>query len=72
MPNGGIHHCGSCKHFDQVPNICKLRKEEILSNKWTTCKSWNEHHRVPFGPIYSIVCEVKDNAGSYHDVPYIL
>lgn len=72
MPNGGIHHCVSCKQFEEIQSICKLRKEEILSSKWTTCKSWNEHHRVPLGPIYSIVCEVKDKAGSYHDVPYIL
>ena len=72
MPNGGIHHCGNCKHFEEIQSICKLRKEEILSSKWTTCKSWNEHHRVPLGPIYSIICEVKDKVGSYHDVPYIL
>jgi len=72
MPNGGIHHCGSCKHFKEIQSVCKLRKEEILSSKWTTCKSWNEPHRVPFGPIHAIVCEVKDKAGSYKDVPYIL
>jgi ADP-ribosylglycohydrolase len=72
MPNGGIHHCGSCKHFEEVQSSCKLRKEEILSSHWTTCRSWNEHHRVPFGPMYSIVCEVKDKKGSYHNVPYIL
>jgi ADP-ribosyl-[dinitrogen reductase] hydrolase len=72
MPNGGMHHCGSCKHFEEIQCICKLRKEEILSSKWTTCKSWNEPHRVPLGPIYAIVCEVKNKIGSYKDVPYIL
>jgi hypothetical protein len=25
---------------------------------------------VPNGPIFAIVCEVKDGAGSYIDIPY--
>lgn len=70
MPNGGIHHCGNCKHFN-IP-FCRLRAEEITSSHWTTCRSWNESHRVPYGTLYSIVCEVKNKAGSYHDVPYYL
>lgn len=72
MPNGGIHHCGNCKHFEDIQSNCKLRNEKIHSSHWTTCLSWNEMHRVPKGTMFAILCEVKEKAGSYHDVPYIL
>ena len=72
MPNGGIHHCGNCKHFEDVQSNCKLRHEKILSSHWTTCLSWNEMHRVPRGSMWAIVCEVKNGVGKYSDIPYYL
>jgi hypothetical protein len=72
MPIGGIHHCGNCKHFEDVQSICKLRHEEILSSHWTTCLSWNEMHRVPKGAMCAIACEVKSGVGTYSDIPYYL
>jgi ADP-ribosyl-[dinitrogen reductase] hydrolase len=72
MPNGGIHHCGNCKHFEEIQNYCKLRKEKISSSHWTTCLSWNEMHRVPKGALLAIVCEVKSGVGTYSDIPYYL
>lgn len=72
MPNGGIHHCGNCKHFTESQSICKLRNEKIYSSHWTTCLSWNEMHRVPKGAMFAIVCEVKSGVGTYSDIPYYL
>jgi ADP-ribosylglycohydrolase len=72
MPNGGIHHCGNCKHFEDIQSECKLRNEKILSPHWTTCHSWNEMHRVPKGAMRTIVCEVKSGVGKYSDIPYYL
>lgn len=72
MPNGGIHHCGNCKHFEDVQSNCKLRNEKIQSIHWTTCLSWNEMHRVPKGAMWAIVCEVKSGVGTYSDIPYYL
>ena len=72
MPNGGIHHCGNCKHFEDIQSNCKLRNEKIHSSHWTTCLSWNEMHRVPKGAMLAIVCEVKSGVGTYSDIPYYL
>jgi ADP-ribosylglycohydrolase len=72
MPNGGIHHCGNCKHFEDIQSNCKLRNEKIHSSHWTTCLSWNEMHRVPKGAMFAIVCEVKSGVGTYSDIPYYL
>lgn len=30
----------------------------------------NENTDVPHGPMYSIVCQVKNSAGSYWDIPW--
>jgi hypothetical protein len=72
LPNGGIHHCGNCKHFEDIQSNCKLRKEKIHSIHWTICLSWNEMHRVPKGALLAIVCEVKSGVGTYFDIPYYL
>ena len=72
MPNGGTHHCGNCKHFEDIQSICKLRKEKVHLSHWTTCLSWNEMHRVPKGAMLAIVCEVKSGVGTYSDIPYYL
>lgn len=72
MPNGGIHHCGNCKHFEDIQSNCKLRIEKIHSSHWTTCLSWNEMHRVPKGVMFAIVCEVKSGVGTYSDIPCYL
>ena len=71
MPNGGTHHCGLyCCHFDNGQITCHLRQVQIDQPFWTTCKNFNRPGRTIVGPLYAIVCEVKNGAGSYGDIPY--
>jgi len=72
MPNGGIHHCGNCRYFQQENNYCRLRQLLITDVHRTTCRSFNLMHKVPEGPVYAIICEVFNSAGSYCDIPYYL
>ena len=68
MSNGGVHHCGNCHHL--IDGICVLRNEKIESLHWTTCQNWNSSELKPMGVIFAVVSEVKDNAGSYHQIPF--
>ena len=68
MPNGGSHHCANCQHFED--GQCTLRQTKIKIPYWTTCKNWNRNSTEPNGPIFAIVCEVKNGAGSYTNIPY--
>jgi hypothetical protein len=70
MPNGGVHHCGNCRHYQQDTSSCELRGVRIESSHWTTCKNFGQPNKDAIGPIYAIVCEVKSHAGSYADIPY--
>ena len=70
MPNGGIHHCGGCQHLNLKNNVCLLRKITIIATPWTTCRDKNKDVSNPTGPVYSIVCEVKNKGGSYCDLPW--
>ena len=70
MPNGGIHHCGHCLHYQQAVSRCQLRSIEIEASHWTTCNNFNRPGNEIIGPVYAIVCEVKDHAGGYGDIPY--
>ena len=68
MPNGGTHHCGNCHQLKN--GICSLRNEQIVNSHWTTCRNWNSKALTPAGVIFAIVCEVKNKAGSYSNIPY--
>ena len=70
MPNGGMHHCGHCFHYDELGSRCQLRNIEVESSHWTTCKNLNRIGNEIVGPVYAIVCEVKNGVGRYGDVPY--
>jgi uncharacterized protein (TIGR02452 family) len=71
MPNGGTHHCGLyCRHFDNDMKTCHLRQIQIDQPFWTTCKNFNQPGKTIVGPLYAIVCEVKNGAGGYGDIPY--
>jgi len=70
MPNGGVHHCASCKHFDSKEKVCSLRTFPIGVTHWTTCRDINRNVTKPNGPIYSIICEVNNKGGSYCDIPW--
>ena len=70
MPNGGIHHCGRCRHYHAGTSRCQLRDVDIESSHWTTCKNFNRPGEPIVGPIYAIVCEVKNGGGAYGDIPY--
>ena len=72
MPNGGVHHCGNCRWFNN-DSFCSLRQQEILIPHWTTCQNCNldvGKTDGAIGPIYAIVCEVKNGKGGYHQIPY--
>ena len=70
MPNGGMHHCGGCCHHDANRSLCTLRKVTISSSHWTTCRNRNRQDTEIYGPIFAIVCEVKNGGGSSSDIPY--
>jgi hypothetical protein len=70
MPNGGPGHCGNCCYFDANSSHCNLRDALIQSSHWTTCRSRNSQNSEIIGPIYAIVCEVKDGAAAYGSIPY--
>lgn len=70
MPNGGHSHCGNCRHYQRESRSCVLRSARIESPLWTTCRSLNVTDGPAIGPIYAIVCEVRNGAGSYTEIPY--
>jgi hypothetical protein len=70
MPNGGVHHCGNCRHYQNDAAHCGLRGVPIDLSHWTTCRNFNHPGTEPSGPIYAIVCEVKSRAAAYGDIPY--
>lgn len=70
MPNGGLHHCGNCQHLNKETQECSLRNIYIRKTHWTTCQDRNSNSALPHGPVYSIVCEVKNQTGSYCDIPW--
>lgn len=75
MPNGGEHHCGYCAWFDASASVCQLRSLGIDEPFWTTCRNRCDHRPVDnqaiVGPLYAIVCEVRDGGGSYATIPYL-
>ena len=70
MPNGGEGHCANCCYYDASGSACTLREVPIESAHWTTCRSRNSQNSAVSGPVYAIVCEVKDGAATYGSVPY--
>lgn len=70
MPNGGTHHCGHCQHYQEVRSRCKLRKVDIKSSHWTTCANYDQPGKNSSGPLYAIVCQVRNRAGGYAQIPY--
>lgn len=70
MPNGGVHHCGHCCNFDSERRTCSLRGAHIEGSYWTSCQNFDEPVGAPRGPLYAIVCEVKDGGGMYATIPY--
>lgn len=70
MPNGGLHHCGHCQHYQRNTSRCKLRGVQMESSHWTTCKNFNRLGSEVVDPVYAIVCEVQNCVGSYGDIPY--
>ncbi len=77
MPNGGSDNCGNCTHFDSERARCTLRRESIRFPYWTTCRNFASSASTqktsadPDGPIYAIVCIIKDGAGAYSRIPYL-
>jgi len=72
MPNGGLHHCGNCQHCEKINNFkikCTLRNINTTPG-WTTCRDFGMDVINPSGPVYSIVCVVKDKGGGYIDLPW--
>ena len=69
MPNGGPGHCGNCCYFESN-NRCSSRDVPIESSHWTTCRSRNSENSEVVGPVYAIVCEVKNSAAAYGSIPY--
>jgi len=47
MPNGGVHHCGYCRHLNRQTNICQLRKIFIEKILVTTCRDTNKETEEP-------------------------
>ena len=57
--------------------MCCLRGVKIDLVPWTTCRNHRYKSKnfppsavEPAGPLYAIVCEVKDNTGGYEMIPY--
>lgn len=71
MPNGGFHHCGHCRHYDQSERRCELRGVRIEISHWTTCVNFNQEGILPTGPVLAIVGEVRSGAISYCQIPYL-
>lgn len=70
MPNGGTGHCGNCCYFDAGSSYCTLREVDIESAHWTTCRSRNSDISEIQGPVYALVCEVRNGTAAYASVPY--
>lgn len=70
MPNGGPQHCGHCKRYLRAESRCGLRDVPIERSHWTVCRNYYRPHDPVMGPIYAIVCEIRDGAGCYLDIPY--
>jgi hypothetical protein len=70
MPNGGTDHCGHCASFDADQSRCSLRGVAIESSHWTTCRNWQRPGSEPDGPLFAIVCQVRNRVATYGRVPY--
>lgn len=70
MPNGGTHHCAHCRNFDSTKTVCTLRHVHVAETHWTSCQNFDEKAALARGPLYAIVCEVKDGGGMYATIPY--
>ena len=70
MPNGGIHHCAHCRHFKKRNDKCSLRNVHIEGTHWTSCQNFDEDTAQARGPLYAIVCEVKNGGGMYATIPF--
>lgn len=81
MPNGGMDNCAHCSHFDEANSFCRIRRVEIESSYWTTCRnfdlSWGDASRKRSasneidGPLFAIICEVVGGGGRYGRLPYL-
>jgi hypothetical protein len=70
MPNGGTHHCAHCRNFESKKSVCALRRVHVAETHWTSCQNFDEKAVLSRGPLYAIVCEVKDGGGMYATIPY--
>ena len=70
MSNEVEGHCGNCCYFDANSSSCTLREVFIEGSHWNTCRSRNSENSEVVGPIYALVCEVKDGVTTYGSVPY--
>lgn len=70
MPIGGTHHCASCRHFVRAEGRCALRNLTIKGSLWTTCRDLDRETKEPHGPLYAMVCEVRNGGGAYYTIPY--
>ncbi|MEN9509020.1 MAG: hypothetical protein RLZZ621_1583 [Gemmatimonadota bacterium] len=70
MPNGGTHHCAYCRHFDTDRQHCTLRNIPINGSYWTSCQNSDEGVTEPTGPLYAIVCEVREQGRAYATIPF--
>ena len=77
MPNGGVAICRNCRHFkagaeqeEPVAGLCSLRHVKIEMPFWTSCRNIAEGGDDVLGPLYSVVCEVRDGGGTYYKIPY--
>ncbi|MBI1317034.1 hypothetical protein GC167_09305 [bacterium] len=70
MDTEALSHCGQCKHFEV--DFCLLRQEVIPFPHSTTCQSNNRDHKVPLGPLHSVVGEINDAPSARFKVlPYL-
>lgn len=70
MPNGGIAHCGMCENFDEARSHCTIRNVPIESSHWTFCRNQGRPNSEVDGPLFSVVCQVRDGGGAYGTIPY--
>lgn len=70
MPNGRTHHCGYCCHLDASFRQCTLRNIPIFGTHWTSCRNCDTPADAPTGPLYAIVCEVRNRGAVYATIPY--
>jgi hypothetical protein len=47
-----------------------MRDVKIESSHWTTCANFHRPSGEIIGPLYAIVCEVRNRKGGYTRIPY--